>query len=89
MWFMQDPCSMMTDYAGSKFLDAYAGSKFTDDYARSMFTDPFWGGALGRPKADIMEAEGRLNGGLGAKPPGILALLALVALEGPLGESLL
>ena len=31
-------------------------------------------GALGpiwRPKADIMEAEGRLNGGLGAEPPGI------------------
>ena len=25
---------------------------------------PIWGGALGRPKADIMEAEGRLNGGL-------------------------
>ena len=44
---------------------------------------PIWGGALGalgpiwgarrprRPKADIMEAEGRLNGGLGAEPPGI------------------
>ena len=29
-------------------------------------------GALGpwRPKADITEAEGRLNGGLGAEPPG-------------------
>ena len=24
-----------------------------------------------RPKADIMEAEGGLNGGLGAEPPGI------------------
>ena len=24
-----------------------------------------------RPKADMMEAEGRPNGGLGAKPPGI------------------
>ena len=31
---------------------------------------PIWGGASGRPKADIMEAEGRLNGGLGAEPPG-------------------
>ena len=31
---------------------------------------PIWGGSSGRPKADIMEAEGRLNGGLGAKPPG-------------------
>ena len=25
---------------------------------------PIWGGSSGRPKADIMEAEGRLNGGL-------------------------
>ena len=32
---------------------------------------PIWGGSSGRPKADIMEAEGRLNGGLGAEPPGI------------------
>ena len=31
---------------------------------------PIWGSALERPKADIMEAEGRLNGGLGAEPPG-------------------
>ena len=30
---------------------------------------PIWGGASGRPKADITEAEGRLNGGLGAEPP--------------------
>ena len=35
---------------------------------------PIWGGALGRPKADIMEAEGRLNGGVGTKPPGILVV---------------
>ena len=32
---------------------------------------PIGGGASGRPKADIMEAEGRLNEGLGAEPPGI------------------
>ena len=32
---------------------------------------PIWGGSSGRPKADIMEAEGRLNGGLGAEPLGI------------------
>ena len=37
--------------------------------------DPFGGARRPwRPKADIMEAEGRLNGGLGAKPPGILAV---------------
>ena len=36
---------------------------------------PIWGGASGRPKADIMEAEGRLNGGLGAEPPGKLRLI--------------
>ena len=36
---------------------------------------PIWGGSSGRPKADIMEAEGRLNGGLGAEPPGILGFL--------------
>ena len=36
--------------------------------------DPFGGARRPwRPKADIMEAEGRLNGRLGAKPPGILA----------------
>ena len=29
------------------------------------------GGRAGRPKADIMEAEGRLNRGLGAEPPGM------------------
>ena len=34
--------------------------------------DPFGGARRPRrPKADIMEAEGRLNGGLGADPPGI------------------
>ena len=45
---------------------------------------PIWEGALGalggpfggarrprRPKADITDAEGRLNGGLGAETPGI------------------
>ena len=33
--------------------------------------DPFGGARRPwRPKADIMEAEGRLNGGLGAEPPG-------------------
>ena len=41
--------------------------------------DPFGGGSSGRPKADIMEAEGRLNGGLGAKPPGIMGPI------GPIG----
>ena len=34
--------------------------------------DPFGGGASGRPKADIMEVEARLIGGLGAKHPGIV-----------------
>ena len=29
---------------------------------------PIWGGASGRPKADIMEAEGRLNGVWGRSP---------------------
>ena len=28
-------------------------------------------GPIWRPKADIMEAEGRLNGGLGAETPGV------------------
>ena len=39
----------------------------------------FW-----RPKADIMEAEGRLNGGLGAKPPGNWGPWAPWALFGPI-----
>ena len=30
---------------------------------------PIWGGSSGRPKADIMEAEGRLNGSLGGSHP--------------------
>ena len=29
-----------------------------------------WRPLISRPKADITEAEGRLNGGLGAEPPG-------------------
>ena len=56
-------------YAGSKFHDPYAGSRFHGPYAgvgalgpiggeRCRPWDPFGGGALGRPKADIMEAEG-------------------------------
>ena len=35
---------------------------------------PIWEGAPGKPNADIMEAEGHVNGGLGAEPPGKLAL---------------
>ena len=36
------------------------------------FGDPFGGRSLTfwRPKANIMEAEGRLNGGLGVETPG-------------------
>ena len=53
---------------------------------------PIWGGSSGRPKADIMEAEGRLNGGLGAKPPGIwgpwalLGALAAIPIGGVIGR---
>ena len=44
---------------------------------------PIWGGASGRPKADIMEAEGRLNGGLGAEPPGKKTIFFLRAVAHP------
>ena len=55
--------------------------------------DPFGGGSSGRPKADIMEAEGRLNGGLGAKPQGnwgpwaLLGALAAIPIGGVIGIS--
>ena len=42
---------------------------------------PIWGESSGRPKADIMEAEGRLNGGLGAEPPGIKKTYVLFCLR--------
>ena len=63
-------------YAGSRFPDAHAASKLLDAYAGGARTEvphaaskfPFGGGALGRPKAYMKEAEGRLNGGLGVEP---------------------
>ena len=58
-------------YAESRFQDPYAGSRFLRPYAGVGALGPIWGCTSGRLKADIMEAEGRLNKGLGAKPLGI------------------
>ena len=43
---------------------------FGDPFLFGAHLGPIWG-PIWRPKADITEAEGRLNGGLGAEPPGI------------------
>ena len=72
------------DYAGSRFPDDCAGFRFQKrPHGVVGALGPIWGwsvggpgthlgDASGRPKADIMETEGQLNEGLGAKPPGIL-----------------
>ena len=69
---MQDPSSMIPAWAGSKLHGPYAGSRFHGPICRGLGPwDPFGGAHRPwRPKADIMEAEGRLNEGLGAEPPG-------------------
>ena len=54
-------------------LQSPSGDPFYLGPIRVPFGGPFGGRrpTFWRPKADILEAEGRLNGGLGAEPPGI------------------